>query len=86
MNLGNEVILAKARLSEKEKRLRDLRRRGENYIIILRDIIDPSVEETEDLDLDRGEITLRDFRALNQEIVELKAEIRKNKRELGIDG
>ncbi|MEW5745272.1 MAG: hypothetical protein AB1805_07550 [Nitrospirota bacterium] len=86
MSLGKEMILEKARLAEKEKRLKDLRRRAENYIIILRDIIDPGVEESEDLDLCRAELTLKDFIALNNEIIELKAEIRKKRRELEIDG
>ncbi len=86
MNLGDQVTLAKARLADREKRLKELRRRAENYIIILRDIIDPSVEESEDLDLERAKLTLGDFIKLNDEITELKAEIRKKKRELGIDG
>ena len=74
-SLGKEVILHKARINEKKNRLSDLDCKAENYIIILRDIIDPSIEDSNDLNLHRAKITLEDFIALNEEKAALKASI-----------
>jgi len=82
MSIGKELVLLKARIAEKQKRLVELNRRAENYIIILRDIIDPSEEDSNNLDLERAETTLEDFISLNKEKLALKAEIAKLRREL----
>ncbi|KAF0145102.1 MAG: hypothetical protein FD156_1213 [Nitrospirae bacterium] len=82
MSIGKDVILHKARLDEKKKRLATLNLRAENYIIILRDIIDPATEDSNDLDLCRAQITLEDFVSLNEEKLALKAEIARMEREL----
>lgn len=82
MTIGKDLILHRARISEKKKRLEDLSRRAENFIIILRDIIDPSVEDSNSLDLERAKCTLDDFITLNGEKATLKAEIAKLERDL----
>ena len=82
MSLGKEVILHKARVDEKRKTLSGLDRRAENFIILLRDIIDPSCEDSNDLDLSRAQAVLEDFMELNEKKLTLKAEIAKLEREL----
>jgi hypothetical protein len=82
MSLGKELVLLKARIAENKKRLADLNRRAENHIIILRDIIDPSEEDSNNLDLCRAQTTLEDFIALNEEKLLLKSAIAKMEREL----
>ncbi len=82
MSIGKEFILLKARLDEKRKSLAGLNRRAENYIIMLRDIIDPSCEDSNNLDLCRAKDTLDDFIELNEKKLTLKAEIAKLEREI----
>ena len=82
MSLGNDVILHKARIQDKRKRLADLNRRAENFIIILRDIINPACEDSADLDLLRARCTLDDFISLNEEKAALRAEIARLERDL----
>ena len=82
MSIGQELILLRARIDQKEAALARLNRRAENYIIILRGIIDPSVEDSNDLDLCRAQDALADFVALNSEKLQLKSEIAKLRREL----
>jgi hypothetical protein len=82
MTIGKEWIMQNARLKDKQKRLEDLNHKAENYIIILRDIIDPSVDDSNDLNLYRAKLTLEDFIALNDQKLALKAEIAKIERDL----
>lgn len=82
MSLGQEVILFKARLGDKRKQLAKLNGRAEDFIILLRNIIDPSVEDSNDLDLPRAHAIIEDFMSLNDEKLKLKADILKMEREI----
>ena len=78
----NEVLLLKARLAEKQKSLKEMERRADSYIIILRDIIDPYVEDFTTLNLDRAMTAMKDFSRLWSEAKELKAQIARMEEDL----
>ncbi len=78
----NEILLLKARLDEKKKALKEMNRRADSYIIILRDIIDPYVEDFTSLDLDRAMTAMRDFARMWNEAKELKSQIARMEKDL----
>lgn len=82
MTIGQEILMLKAKLAEREKHLADLHRKSENFIILLRAIIDPFTEDATELDLNRAELTLKDFIAHTNHIAETKGQISKLERQL----
>ncbi|PIV54896.1 hypothetical protein COS16_08950 [Candidatus Desantisbacteria bacterium CG02_land_8_20_14_3_00_49_13] len=80
--MSNEILLLKARLAEKKKSLEEAKRRADSFIIIIRDIIDPYIEDFTELDLDRAMTAMRDFARLWNEAKELKASIARMEKNL----
>ena len=80
--MSNEILLLKARLAEKKKSLEEAKRRADSFIIIIRDIIDPYIEDFTELDLDRAMTAMRDFARLWDEAKELKASIARMEKNL----
>jgi len=80
--VSNEILLLKARLAEKKKSLEEAKRRADSFIIIIRDIIDPYIEDFTELDLDRAMTAMRDFARLWNEAKELKASIARMEKNL----
>jgi len=80
--VSNEILLLKARLAEKKKSLEEAKRRADSFIIIIRDIIDPYIEDFTELDLDRAMTAMRDFARLWDEAKELKASIARMEKDL----
>lgn len=78
----NEIIILKAKLADAKKRFEQNKIKADNYIIILRDIIDPYTDDFTELDLNRASITLQDFATLQNEAKELKDKIKKLEKEL----
>lgn len=74
MNLGDEVLLHKARIAEKKKRLKDMELRANNYIRIIRDIVDVYGDYTR-FDIPRARVTMRDFHKLWEKARQLESEI-----------
>jgi N-acetylglucosamine-6-phosphate deacetylase len=71
----NERFILKGRLSDAKARLKQCNLKAENYIILIRDIIDPVCSDFTTLDLERAKITLDDFIALQNQAKELKDQI-----------
>ena len=82
--MSNEILLLKARLAEKKKSLEEAKRRADSFIIIIRDIIDPYIEDFTELDLDRAMTAMRDFARLWNEAKELKASIARIEKDLNL--
>ena len=82
MSIGKEILLLKARLAEKKKRLDDIELRADSYMIILRDIIDPYGGDFTGFDMDRALVIMNDFHSLWKEAKELKAEIARIEKDL----
>jgi len=82
--VSNEILLLKARLAEKKKSLEEAKRRADSFIIIIRDIIDPYIEDFTELDLDRAMTAMRDFARLWNEAKELKASIARIEKDLNL--
>ncbi|NTU41677.1 MAG: hypothetical protein HGA78_01215 [Nitrospirales bacterium] len=82
MSLNNEVLLCKARISEREKSREEMEMRADSYTRMIRDIIDPFSGDFVNMDLTRAELLIKDFRALQEERKKLDDEIRKLRREL----
>ena len=80
--MSNEILLLKARLAERKKSLEEAKRRADSFIIIIRDIIDPYIEDFTELDLDRAMTAMRDFARLWNEAKELKASIARMEKNL----
>lgn len=78
----NEVILLKARLAEKKKTLEEMSRRADSYIIILRDIFDPYIEDFTTIDIERAVVIINDFHRLCAEGRELKDLIQRMEKDL----
>lgn len=78
----NEVLLLKARLSEKKKSLEEMNRRADSYIIVLRDIFDPYTEDFTTINIDRAVVIVNDFNRLCAEGRELKAQIARMEKDL----
>lgn len=78
----NEVFLLKAKLADKKKSLDSLKTKAENYIILLREMIDPYIDDFTELELQRASITLADFVALQKEARTLKEQIARMEKDL----
>jgi len=73
----NEIILLRSKLADTKKRFEQSKIKADNYIIILREIIDPYVDDFTELDLNRAYLTLQDFITMQKEAKELKDKIAK---------
>lgn len=73
----NEIILLRSKLADTKKRFEQSKIKADNYIIILREIIDPYVDDFTELDLNRAYLTLQDFITMQKEAKELKEKITK---------
>ncbi len=82
MDLKKEILLVKARLSEKKKSLGEMELRADSYISILRDIIDPYGGDFTEFDMERAMVIMNDFYNLWREAKRLKAEIAKLEKDL----
>lgn len=80
--MSNEIFLLKARLADKKKSLESMKLKADNYIILLRDVIDPYAEDFTVLDLDRASITMQDFVSLQKEAKLLKDQIARMENDL----
>lgn len=80
--LGKDILLLKARLSNKKKSLEEMKLRADSYIIILRDIIDPYTEDFTELNIDRAMVIMRDFSRLWNEAKDLKTQIARMEKDL----
>ena len=78
----NEILLLKARLAEKKKALEEMQLKADSYIIVLRDIFDPYIEDFTTIDAERGEVIAKDFKHLCAKGKELKAQIAKMEKDL----
>lgn len=84
MSIKNEILLIKARIADKKKKLNDLDLRANNYIITTRSIVDANAydEDFTELAIDRAKAAMDDFYAIWAEAKELKAQIEKLEREI----
>ena len=82
MSIGKEILLLKARLAEKKKRLDEMELRANSYIRIIRDIIDPYGGEWTEFDLERARLIMEDFHAVWAEARTLKTEISRMEKDL----
>ncbi len=82
MSIGNEVLLIKARIAGKKKRIEEINLRGDSFIRMIRDIIDPYAGDFIDFDMKRALLLMKDFYALWEEANILKAEIAKMEKDL----
>lgn len=84
MSIKNELLLIRARIAEKEARLRELNLRADNCIITIRNIVDPNAydEDFTALAIDRAHAAMQDFYEIWREARELKAKKLRLEREL----
>lgn len=82
MSIGKEIMLLRARIAEKKKRLSEMDLRADSYIRIIRDLVDPYGGQFTDFDMDKALLLMKDFHALWKEANELKAEISRMERDL----
>jgi hypothetical protein len=82
MTIGKDILLLKARISEKKKRLAEMELRADSYTRMLRDIIDPYSGDFTEFDMDRAELIVQDFHAVWCEARALKAEIARMEKDL----
>lgn len=82
MSIGKEILLLRARIADKKKRLKDMELRADSYIRIIRDIIDPYGGEWTEFDMERASVTMLDFHALWEEAKALRVDIRRMEKEL----
>jgi len=80
--MSNEVFLLRAKLADKKKSLESMKLKADNYIILLRDAIDPYTDDFTTLDLDRASITLADFVALQKAAKTLKEQVARMENDL----
>ena len=83
MNLGNQITLIKAKISERENALMRILKRGENLFILLREQLDPTADDITCLDLESAGLAMEDLREAKAAAIEIKAEIAKLKKEIG---
>lgn len=82
MTIGKEVLLLRARIAEKKKSLEALKHKADSYIIILRDILDPYVEDFTELDIERAAVIMDEFRKIAGEAKDIKIQIARLEKEL----
>jgi hypothetical protein len=80
--IGKEIMLCKARIAEKKKRLADMELRADSYTRMVRDIIDPYAGDFTEFDMERGKLIMDDFHAVWCEARALKAEIARMEKDL----
>ena len=84
MSFRNELLLIKAKIAEKKKRLQELDLRANNHIITIRSIVDANAydEDFTEIELDRAKAAMDDFYAIWNEAKDLKTQISKLEREV----
>ncbi len=84
MSLRNELLLIKAKISEKKQKLRELDLKANNHIITIRNIIDASAydEDFTELELERARVAFEDFYKIWIEAKEIKSQIKRLEQEL----
>lgn len=82
MSIANEVMLLKAKLAAKKQEFEQLKLKADNYIILLRNLLDPYEDDFTELELERAEIAMDDFYKLFKEAVALKNQIAKMEKDL----
>jgi len=82
----DEMLLLKARLADKKKSFKEMKRRADSYVIVIRDIVDPYTEDFTTMDLDRAMTAMRDFARLWNEAKDLKSQIARIEKDLNLDG
>jgi len=82
MSIGKEVLLIKARIAGKKKRLDEINLRGDSFIRMIRDIIDPYAGDFIDFDMKRALLLMKDFYALWEEANLLKEQIAQMEKDL----
>lgn len=81
-DLGKEILLCRARLADKKKRLEEMELRADSYIGIIRDIIDPYAGDFTGFDMDKAMLIMTDFHKIWKEARELKSTVEKMERDL----
>ncbi len=81
-NLRKEILLNKARLTDKKKRFTELELRADSYISFIRDIIDPYGGHFTEFDMEKALVIMNDFYNLWIEAKRLKTEIIKLEKDL----
>jgi hypothetical protein len=74
--MNDERLKMKGRLADLQKQIRDTEKRAETFFIMIREILDP-LKEFLDLDLERAQLLISDFRALQLKCRELRDEAAK---------
>lgn len=69
--MSNELLMAKGRLADMEKQIEECELKAENYMITIRELLDP-YKNFCDLQLDTVLLLTQDFRALQLRARELK--------------
>ncbi len=84
VSFRNELLLIKAKIAEKKKRLQELDLRANNHIITIRSIVDANAydEDFTEIELDRAKAAMDDFYAIWNEAKDLKTQISKLEREV----
>jgi hypothetical protein len=82
--MANEILLLKAKLADKKDQMKKLVLKAENYIISIREALDPYEEEFTDLEIDRALSAMQDFHILWLQAKQLKEQIKKIEKDLGV--
>jgi len=78
----NEILLFRARLAAKKDELEQLNLRADNFIIAIREIIDPYTDDFTEIEIERAEAAITDLKALHTKAAELKKQIHKMEKDL----
>ncbi len=68
--MNNEILIAKGRLADTEKQLEEANLKADNYMILIRELLDPYAK-FEELELDRVISVAKEFRDLQLKVREL---------------
>jgi acetyl-CoA carboxylase carboxyltransferase component len=68
--MNNELLIAKGRLADTEKQLEEANLKADNYMILIRELLDPYAK-FEELELDKVISIAKEFRDLQLRVREL---------------
>jgi acetyl-CoA carboxylase carboxyltransferase component len=68
--MNNELLIAKGRLADTEKQLEEANLKADNYMILIRELLDPYAK-FEELELDKVIAIAKEFRDLQLRVREL---------------
>lgn len=80
--MANEILMLRARLSAKKEEFKQLELKAENYIISIRETLDPYEDDFTNLEIERAQQAMQDFYILWREARKLKEQIEKMDRNL----